>query len=135
MTNRSRATAAPAAPRITTVTWAGANARRLARQHLLPSASRSSAASPAEAAAATLGAHAQALSAAALPVGPRGDGLPRTDVRTALWTDRTRVKTFGPRGTVRLLPAADLPLWSGALSALPAGASPFRRDHGGRRRN
>lgn len=72
-----------------------------------------------------LGAHAQVLSAAELSVGLRGDGLTRTDVRTALWTDRTLVKTFGPRGTVHLLPAADLPLWTGALSAVPTGPNPF----------
>ena len=30
------------------------------------------------------------------------------------------VKTFGPRGTVHLLPTADLPMWTGALSALPS---------------
>ncbi|WP_228990412.1 winged helix DNA-binding domain-containing protein [Streptomyces sp. DH8] len=128
MTNRPRVTAAPAAPPTTTVTWDGANARRLARQHLLPSASLPPAASPAEAAAVMLGAHAQVLSAAELSVGLRGNGLTRTDVRTALWTDRTLVKTFGPRGTVHLLPAAELPLWTGALSALPTGTSPLPRD-------
>lgn len=37
----------------------------------------------------------------------------------------TLVKTFGPRGTVHLLPAADLPLWTGALSAVPTGPTPF----------
>src|SRR5215207_7237154 len=36
------------------------------------------------------------------------------------WEDRTLVKTFGPRGTVHLLPTADLPMWTGALSALPS---------------
>jgi winged helix DNA-binding protein len=43
-------------------------------------------------------------------------------VRRALWDDRTLVKTFGPRGTVHLLPAVDLPMWTGALSALPSSA-------------
>ncbi|EWS94193.1 hypothetical protein SSIG_04822 [Streptomyces filamentosus NRRL 11379] len=75
-----------------------------------------------------LGAHAQVLSAAELSVGLRGDRLTRTDVRTALWSDRTLVKTFGPRGTVHLLPAADLPLWTGALSAVPTGPNPFPKD-------
>jgi hypothetical protein len=41
-------------------------------------------------------------------------------VQHALWQRRTLVKTFGPRGTVHLLPAADLPMWTGALSALPS---------------
>ena len=40
-------------------------------------------------------------------------------MRRALWEERTLVKTFGPRGTIHLLPAADLPMWTGALSALP----------------
>ncbi|MFE6916576.1 winged helix DNA-binding domain-containing protein [Streptomyces rubiginosohelvolus] len=123
MTTRSPATG----PATVTVTWAGANARRLARQHLHPDAAATASpfAEPGDAVAAMLGAHAQVLSAAELSVGLRGDGLTRTDVRTALWTDRTLVKTFGPRGTVHLLPAADLPLWTGALSAVPTGPNPF----------
>ncbi|RPK92118.1 winged helix DNA-binding domain-containing protein [Streptomyces sp. ADI98-10] len=126
MTTRSRATSASTA----TVTWAGANARRLARQRLHPDAAGTASpfTSPGGAVAAMLGAHAQVLSAAELSVGLRGDGLTRTDVVTALWTDRTLVKTFGPRGTVHLLPAADLPLWTGALSAVPAGTNPFSKD-------
>lgn len=127
MTTRSRATATATA----TVSWTGANARRLARQHLHrpdSAAGASPVASPGAAVAAMLGAHAQVLSAAELSVGLRGDGLTRTDVRTALWTDRTLVKTFGPRGTVHLLPAADLPLWTGALSAVPTGTNPFPKD-------
>ncbi|MEU7330492.1 winged helix DNA-binding domain-containing protein [Streptomyces parvus] len=126
MTTRSPATAS--AP--VTVAWAGANARRLARQHLHPNAAATAPpfSGPGEAVAAMLGAHAQVLSAAELSVGLRGDGLTRTDVRTALWTDRTLVKTFGPRGTVHLLPAADLPLWTGALSAVPTGPNPFPKD-------
>ncbi|WP_432006401.1 winged helix DNA-binding domain-containing protein [Streptomyces parvus] len=126
MTTRSPATAPAPVP----VTWAGANARRLARQRLHPDAAATASpfAAPGEAVAAMLGAHAQVLSAAELSVGLRGDGLTRTDVRTALWTDRTLVKTFGPRGTVHLLPAADLPLWTGALSAVPTGPNPFPKD-------
>ncbi|MFJ6615624.1 winged helix DNA-binding domain-containing protein [Streptomyces sp. NPDC091289] len=130
MTRRSPAAATAAATATTTVTWTGANARRLARQHLHPdpSGTASPFTSPGTAVAAMLGAHAQVLSAAELSVGLRGDGLTRTDVRTALWSDRTLVKTFGPRGTVHLLPAADLPLWTGALSAVPAGTNPFPKD-------
>ncbi|MGW6587485.1 winged helix DNA-binding domain-containing protein [Streptomyces globisporus] len=127
MTTRSPATRPATPPATVTVTWAGANARRLARQHLHPEATATASpfACPGDAVAAMLGAHAQVLSAAELSVGLRGDGLTRTDVRTALWTDRTLVKTFGPRGTVHLLPAADLPLWTGALSAVPTGPNPF----------
>ncbi|NUS74776.1 MAG: winged helix DNA-binding domain-containing protein, partial [Streptomyces sp.] len=49
-------------------------------------------------------------------------GLTRADVRTALWEDRSLVKTHGPRGTVHLLPTAELPLWCAALPAVPSGA-------------
>ena len=41
-------------------------------------------------------------------------------MRRALWQERTLVKTFGPRGTVHLLPSAELAMWTGALSALPS---------------
>ncbi|WP_420824922.1 DNA glycosylase AlkZ-like family protein, partial [Streptomyces coryli] len=76
----------------------------------------------AEVVAAMCGAHAQVLSAAELSVAMRVEGATRVDVRDALWRDRTLVKTYGPRGTVHLLPTADLPLWTGALSALPVGS-------------
>ena len=69
--------------------------------------------------AAICGAHAQVLTAGELSVGLRlAEGTVRDDVRAAVWTDRTLVKTFGPRGTVHLLPTRDLPLWTGALAAL-----------------
>ncbi|MFD6275427.1 winged helix DNA-binding domain-containing protein [Streptomyces sp. NPDC060209] len=113
-----------------TVSWSQANARRLDRQSLsggAPSAGRA-AHDVTGAVAAMLGAHAQVLSAAELSAGLRAPGVTRTDVRTALWTDRTLVKTFGPRGTVHLLPADELPMWTGALSAVPAGSSPFSKD-------
>jgi hypothetical protein len=75
---------------------------------------------PAGAAGLLCGAHAQILTAAEFSIGRRIAGATRADVRRALWEDRTLVKTFGPRGTVHLLPAVDLPMWTGALSALPS---------------
>jgi hypothetical protein len=66
------------------------------------------------------GAHAQILNAAEHSIGRRFAGGTRADVQRAIWTDRTLVKTFGPRGTVHLLPTSDLPMWTAALSALPA---------------
>ena len=69
------------------------------------------------------GAHAQVQAAAELSVGLRLAGATRADVRHALWTERSLVKTFGPRGTVHLLPARDLALWAGALAAIPGAAS------------
>ena len=62
----------------------------------------------------------RSFSAAELSIGRRIAGATRADVRRALWEDRTLVKTFSPRGTVHLLPTADLPMWTGALSALPS---------------
>ncbi|MFC8827623.1 winged helix DNA-binding domain-containing protein [Streptomyces sp. NPDC057137] len=107
------------------VTWAAANARRLARQGL----TTPSGGGPAAVTRAMVGAHAQVLSAAELSVALRLDGgATRESVRTALWTDGSLVKTFGPRGTVHLLPSADLPLWTGALSALPAGRDAMPAD-------
>ncbi|WP_371099018.1 DNA glycosylase AlkZ-like family protein, partial [Streptomyces sanglieri] len=110
--------------RTATVTWTAANARRTARQGLVSPGSGT----PAEVVATLPAAHAQVLSAAELSVGLRTTDLTRTDVRGALWKDRTLVKTFGPRGTVHLLPMAELPLWTGALSALPTGRNPFAKD-------
>lgn len=104
------------------VSWPQANARRLSRQGLVAPLS----VPPAEVAGAMLGAHAQVLSAAELSVALRlPAGTTRAAVREALWTDRTLVKTYGPRGTVHLLPAGDLPMWTGALSAVPAGPNPL----------
>ena len=79
-------------------------------------------AQPADVVGAICGAHAQVMSAAELSIGVRSADATQTDVRAALWTERSLVKTFGPRGTVHLLPTRDLPMWTGALSALPASA-------------
>jgi hypothetical protein len=91
----------------------------MARQALIePSTNLGSA----EIARAMCGAHAQILSAAELSIARRIAGATRADVQRALWEERTLVKTFGPRGTVHLLPTEDLPMWTGALSALPSSA-------------
>jgi hypothetical protein len=99
------------------LSWSGVTARRMARHALTEPAPDLG---PAEVARVLCGAHAQVLSAAELSIGRRIAGATRADVQHALWEDRTLVKTFGPRGTVHLLPAADLPMWTGALSALPS---------------
>jgi hypothetical protein len=96
--------------------WADVCGRRLVRHGLASSALSS----PAEAAAAMCGAHAQVLPAAEVSIGLRASGASRTDVQDALWTDHSLVKTFGPRGTVHLLPRSELALWCGALSGVPA---------------
>jgi hypothetical protein len=75
--------------------------------------------------AATAGTHAQVLSAAEVAIALRMTGATRRTVQDALWQTRDLVKTFGPRGTVHLLPTRELPLWVGALSAAPTRPSPL----------
>jgi hypothetical protein len=106
-----------AAPAV--LTWSQVTARRMARHALSEPAADQG---PAGIASLLCGAHAQVLSAAELSIGRRVAGATRADVQRALWQERTLVKTFGPRGTIHLLPAADLPMWTGALSALPSPA-------------
>jgi len=89
----------------------------MARSHLIRPAEQ---ATPADIATALCGVHAQILSAAELSIGRRIAGATRADVQRALWDERTLVKTFGPRGTVHLFAAADLPMWTGAMTALPS---------------
>jgi len=101
-------------------TWEQVGRRRLRRHGLAAGASFGSVA---DAAAAMCGAHAQVMSAGELSLGLRVTGATQTDVQDALWGDGTLVKTFGPRGTVHLLPLAELPMWTGALSAVPVAPS------------
>ena len=61
------------------------------------------------------GGHAQVMSAVEVSLALRVADTTRTDVAAALWEERSLVKTFGPRGTVHVLPAADLPWWLAAL--------------------
>jgi Winged helix DNA-binding domain len=98
------------------MTWSAVTARRMQRSALTEPAIG---ASPADVASDLCGAHAQVMSAAELSIGRRIAGATRAAVQQALWTDRSLIKTFGPRGTVHLLAARDLPTWTGALSALP----------------
>ncbi|MBQ1034979.1 winged helix DNA-binding domain-containing protein [Micromonospora sp. C81] len=110
---------------MTDLSWAQVSARRLRRHRLrTPAADTAPEAAPdaarvADVVSTICGAHAQIASAAELSIGLRVPGATRALVRRALWTDRTLVKTRGPRGTVHLLAAADLPMWVGALTALP----------------
>ncbi len=65
------------------------------------------------------GAHAQVMSAAEVSLALRVGGTTRFDVASALWEDRSLVKTFGPRGTVHLFAASELPWWCAALGSVP----------------
>jgi winged helix DNA-binding protein len=55
-----------------------------------------------------VGLHAQVMSAAELQLAARVDGLRRSDVQDALWSDRTLVKAWSMRGTLHLLVPDDL---------------------------
>jgi DNA glycosylase AlkZ-like len=99
------------------LTWRAVTARRMARHAL---AEPATGLGPAGIAGVLCGAHAQVLTAAELSIGRRIAGATRSDVQRALWQERTLVKTFGPRGTIHLLATADLPMWTGALQALPS---------------
>ena len=61
-------------------------------------------------------AQAQVMSAAELQIAVRAD-CNVTDVRNALWSDRTLVKTWLMRGTLHLARADDLPLYTAAMSS------------------
>ena len=64
------------------------------------------------------GLHAQVQSSAELTLWARVDGLSACTVAEALWTDRTLVRTWAMRGTLHLLPAAELGVWVGAQGAI-----------------
>ncbi|GAA3653979.1 winged helix DNA-binding domain-containing protein [Lentzea roselyniae] len=98
------------------MSWHEACARRLVRHSLTkPSSEGGIAAVVSD----VCGIHAQVMSAAEVSIGLRVAKVSRVDVRNALWESRELVKTFGPRGTVHLLATADLPMWIGAVNAIP----------------
>src|SRR5215217_5054139 len=86
---------------------------RLARQHLtdpLP------AERVADVVSAIGGVQAQVMSAAELALAARSKRLTPGHVQEALWQRRELVKTWCMRGTLHLLPARELGLWTAALS-------------------
>lgn len=100
---------------MTTMTWPEVCARRLARHGL----SAPLAGGPADVVSAMAGTHAQVMSAAEVSIALRLPAATTETVRMALWHTGDLVKTFGPRGTVHLLPTAELPTWVAALSTAP----------------
>lgn len=70
------------------------------------------------------GLHAQLMSSAELTAWARVENLDRRAVQRALWEDRTLVKTWAMRGTLHLLPSAELPVWHAALSTSPRWLKP-----------
>jgi hypothetical protein len=86
------------------------------RRHGL--AERPATGDPAALAGRLCGLHAQVMGSAELSVAARTEDLGRTAVADALWRDRTLVKMWAARGTLHLLPAAELGTWLGALGTL-----------------
>ncbi len=95
-------------------TWETVCRRRLARHFLLQPVAQGRLV---DAVRAVGGIQAQILSAAELAIGMRVAGVTRQDVQAALWERHALVKTYGPRGTLHLLPADELSLWMAALRA------------------
>jgi hypothetical protein len=105
------------------LTWAQAAAWRARRHHL---DRRAPAGKMLAVASRLCGVHAQVLSCAELQLWARVEGLGRGAVQRALWEERTLVKTWAMRGTLHVLPAAELPLWHAALSTSRRYATPER---------
>ena len=93
------------------LSWPKVHAFRLQRHHL---ATRAPANDLVKVAGEIGGAQAQLMSAAELQLGVRSKGTVE-DVRKALWKDKSLVKTWLMRGTLHLVPSADLPLYTAAM--------------------
>ena len=100
---------------MTELRWESVLAWRMHRQHLTR---RSPDGALLQVTADIAGAHAQVMSSAELTLRARLESLPPDAVERALWQERTLVKTWAMRGTLHLLPAAELPLWVAAQGAL-----------------
>jgi len=93
------------------LSWPQVHAFRMARHHLTQRAPKKDLA---RVVGDIGGVQAQVMSAAELQVVVRAD-CSVEDVRAALWKDKTLVKTWLMRGTLHLLPAEDLPLFTAAM--------------------
>src|SRR5918997_5926377 len=100
---------------VVSLTWPEVLAWRLTRQHLDRRAPRGEAL---EVVSHVCGLHAQVMSSAELTLWARVDDLEPDAVQKALWEERSLVKTWAMRGTLHLLPAAELPIWVGAQGVL-----------------
>ena len=94
------------------LTWPRVAAWRIRRHHLY---TRAPAQNMLAVTSRICGLHAQVLSSAELTLWARIENLDRRAVQRALWEERTLVKTWAMRGTLHLLPAAELSLWHAAL--------------------
>jgi hypothetical protein len=91
--------------------WESVLAWRVERQHLARRATDALAV-----ASDLCGLHAQVLSSAQLTLWARMEDPP--DVEDLLWKQRSLVRTWAQRGTLHLLPTAELPLYTGAQAGL-----------------
>lgn len=97
------------------LSWRQVHAFRLAGHHLMARASKRHLV---RVAGDIGGAQAQVMSAAEMQIAVRSEATLQ-DVRAALWKDRTLVKTWLMRGTLHLVPAHELPLYTAAMRAVP----------------
>jgi len=95
------------------LSWAQVHAFRLERHHLTQRAPKKDLA---RVVGEIGGVQAQVMSAAELQVGVRVD-CKVADVRDALWKRKTLAKTWLMRGTLHLVPAEDLPVFTAAMGA------------------
>src|SRR5919205_2278621 len=100
---------------VVSLTWPEVLAWRLTRQHLRRRATRGEALGVVRQ---ICGLHAQVMSSAELTLWARVEDLEPDTVQKALWDERSLVKTWAMRGTLHLLPAAELPIWVGAQGVL-----------------
>jgi len=94
------------------LSWRQALAWRLERHHL---ADRAAPPDLIRVVSEICGLHAQLQSSAELSLWARIDGLERGAVHEALWERRALVKLWGTRGTLHLMPSAELGVWLSAL--------------------
>jgi hypothetical protein len=93
------------------LSWLQVNAWRMARQSLSTRLQRPDLL---QAVKCTGGVQGQVMSAAEWALGTRLEDLTRSDVQSALWQERSLVKTWAMRATLHLLAAEDLPLYTAA---------------------
>jgi hypothetical protein len=96
------------------LSWKQALTWRMARHHLVD---RASPPDLVRVVRGICGLHAQLMSSAELSLWARIDGLERATVHEAVWQRRALVKLWAMRGTLHLLPAAELGVWLSALGA------------------
>jgi Winged helix DNA-binding domain len=106
----TKSAATPVPPQAS-LKWKQVTAWRLRRHHLDQRAPRND---MLRVAADVCGLHAQVTSSAEMTLWARVDGVKRPDVRTALWDERTLVKTWAMRGTLHMFPTRSFPAWLAA---------------------